>query len=86
MKALVVYESMYGNTHTVAAAIAEGLSGLADVEVVPVEGASTERLEAADLIVVGGPTHAHSMSRPSTRKGAADAAREDDALDPRSRR
>ena len=80
MKALVVYESMYGNTHHVAAAIAEGLAEAADVEVVPIEGATTERLEAAHLLVVGGPTHAHGMSRPSTRKGAADAARKDSAL------
>ena len=30
---------------------------------------------AADLVVVGGPTHGWSMTRPSTRRGAVDAAR-----------
>jgi len=63
MQALVVYESMYGNTHTVAERIGEGLSsGGWEVEVVPVEQAATARLAKADLVVVGGPTHIHGMS------------------------
>jgi hypothetical protein len=37
--------------------------------------ASRELLGHADLVLVGGPTHVHGMSRPATRKGAADAAR-----------
>jgi hypothetical protein len=85
MKAVVVYESMYGNTHHVATAIGEGLISQADVVVVPVEGATPALLEAADLLVVGGPTHVHGMSRASTRKAAVEAAEKDDAeleLDP----
>ena len=31
-------------------------------------------LSQVDLLVVGGPTHVHGMSRPSTREGAIDAA------------
>jgi len=31
-------------------------------------------LRGVDLLVVGGPTHAHGLSRSSTRKAAADAA------------
>ena len=31
-------------------------------------------IDDADLIVVGGPTHVHSVSRPSTRKAAVTAA------------
>ena len=85
MKAVVIYESMYGNTHLIAEAIAEGLRPHGDVTVVPVEAATAEHLEGADLVVVGGPTHAHGMSHASTRKAAADAAAKPDAdltLDP----
>jgi hypothetical protein len=85
MKAVVVYESMYGNTHHVASAIGEGLRSQAEVSVVPVEGADRDLLASADLLVVGGPTHAHGMSHESTRKAAVEAAQKPDAdleLDP----
>lgn len=72
-RALVVYESMYGNTQRVARAIAEGLSGAATVEVIEVGEAPAELPPGVDLLVVGGPTHAFGMSRPRTR---ADAARQ----------
>lgn len=74
MKAVVIYESMYGNTHLVADAIGEGLSETVEVVVIPVGEAEPALLDEADLIVVGGPTHAHGVSRPSTRKAAVDAA------------
>ena len=70
MRALVVYESMYGNTHLVADAIAVGLAPLGAVEVVPVGGATDAVLAGADLLVVGGPTHVHGMSSAMSRKGA----------------
>ena len=79
MRAVVVYESMFGNTHAVADAIGKGLGqGLEsadNVVVVPVVGAGRERLGDADLLVVGGPTHFHGMSRTGTRKGAGSTAR-----------
>jgi len=71
---VVVYESMYGNTHHIATAIGEGLGPEFDVTVVPVEGASHELVATADLLVVGGPTHAHGMSRSVTRTAAVEAA------------
>jgi hypothetical protein len=77
MKALVVYESMYGNTHLVADAIADGLRQSArytDVNVVPVNDATRELVLDAHLVVVGGPTHAHAMSHTSTRRSAVAAA------------
>ena len=74
MKAVVIYESMYGNTHLVADAIGKGLSEAADVVVIPVAEAEPALIDEADLIVVGGPTHAHGVSRPSTRKAAVAAA------------
>src|SRR6478609_4859116 len=73
MKVLVVFESSYGNTHLIANAIAEGIGAAADVEVVPVAKATPELATGAALVVVGGPTHAHGMSREQTRKAAADA-------------
>ena len=36
MRALIVYESMYGNTHEIADKIAEGLRPHGEVHVVPV--------------------------------------------------
>ena len=75
MRAVVVYESMYGNTHAIANCIAEGLRDKAcDVTVVPVGQATDELLAPPDLLVVGGPTHVHTLPRPSTRKAAAEAA------------
>jgi Flavodoxin domain len=85
MRALVVYESIYGNTHAVADGIAVGLRPYGDVRVVPVHEATGELVAWADLVVVGGPTHAHGMTRASTRKGAVDAAATPDtdlAIDP----
>ncbi len=73
MRALIVYESMYGNTHVVANHIAEGLRPQFDVDVVPVEEATPERIAGADLLVVGGPTHVHSMSSEKSRKAAKDS-------------
>ncbi len=71
MKAVVIYESMYGNTHLIANAIAEGLRAHGEAIVVPVDEADPTLVDTADLLVVGGPTHAHGMSRASTRKEAA---------------
>ena len=69
MKALIVYESMFGNTKTVAAAIGSGLSLHMDVRLEPVDASVTVG-DDIDLVVVGGPTHAFSMSRPQTRAEA----------------
>jgi len=62
MRALVVYESMHGNTHVIAANIADGLRSTHEVTLVPVAGAARGLVTGADLVVVGGPTHMHGMS------------------------
>ncbi len=67
MQALVVYESVFGNTHQIADQIANGLRSSMTVAISPVGNLTAEMLAAAELVVVGGPTHTHSMSRPSTR-------------------
>lgn len=75
MKVIVIYESMFGNTHSIAEAIAAGLRDGNEAVVVPVGTATAELLAGADLVVVGGPTHIHGISRANTRNGAAQIAR-----------
>jgi hypothetical protein len=79
MRSVVVYESSYGNTHAVAEAIAKGLGPAGPTTVVSVDEAGPDVVDAADLVVVGGPTHAHGMSRQATRKAAVDAAGKPDS-------
>ncbi|HEX6578186.1 MAG TPA: flavodoxin domain-containing protein [Jiangellaceae bacterium] len=74
MRALVVYESMFGNTQAVAEAIAAGVSPHLSVDIVEVSQASPVVGSEVDLLVVGGPTHAFGMSRPKTRTSAAEQA------------
>ena len=71
---MVIYESMYGNTRAIAEAIGRGLATGYEVTVQPVADVEATELTGVDLLVVGGPTHTWSMSRPSTRQGAATAA------------
>ena len=70
MKALVVYESMWGHTERVAEAIADGLRESMEVELAEVNQAPSEPESDVGLIVAGGPTHAFSMSRANTRADA----------------
>ena len=83
MKTVVVYESMYGNTHEIAEAIGMAAREHGEAVVVPVAWATKAELSDADLIVVGGPTHAHSLSSTMTRRSAvAEAAKKGLTLDP----
>src|SRR4029077_3035364 len=74
MRAVIVYESMYGNTHRIADAIAKGMKPGNEVTVIPVSTVTRELLNGADLVVAGGPTHVHGISRASTRKAAVEQA------------
>lgn len=71
MDSLVIFESMFGNTRAIALAIAEGLSSRMTTQVDEVGVAASYVGAEVDLLVVGGPTHAFSMSRPNTRQSAA---------------
>jgi hypothetical protein len=68
--AVVVYESLFGDAERIARAVAEGLSEHFDVEVVAARDAPLEFGPDVLLLVVGGPNHAFSMPRPSTRTEA----------------
>jgi flavodoxin-like protein len=77
MRAIVAYESMYGNTRQVAEAIASALEDLGEVQVVSVNDPETGVATDADFLVVGGPTHIHGIATEMSRKGVAKAAEED---------
>lgn len=71
MRAAVVYESMFGNSATIATSVAHGLrSAGMQVKVIPVALAGDDVLRNHDLVVIGAPTHALGLSRPSTRADA----------------
>jgi hypothetical protein len=72
MKAIVVYESLFGNTGRVAGVIARCLETVAEVELASVLDADPQGAAGVDLVVVGGPTHMHGMSWSFTRKSTVD--------------
>ena len=72
MQAMVVFESMFGNTEALARAIAAGIASRASVVVLPVDQAPDVVGPEIGLLVVGGPTHAFSLSRRETRTSAVD--------------
>ena len=73
MRALVVYESMYGSTHVIAGNIANGLRSDFEVTLVPVAEASWDLVADADLRVAGAPTHVHGLPTRATWRMAAEA-------------
>ena len=56
MKALVIFESFFGNTEKIARAVAEGLAAHCEVTVLRVADAQPEQFKAFDLVVIGSPT------------------------------
>jgi hypothetical protein len=73
IRALVVYESVFGDARTIAHVIAEGLSaGSCPADAVAAAEAPTEIRPDVGLLVVGGPNHAFGMPRPSTRESAVE--------------
>jgi len=71
MKIVVVYESMFGNTKTIAEGIAEGFGEAGEVKIGTVDVLSPGDVREAALIVAGGPTHAHGMARPGAHQSLA---------------
>ena len=70
MKALVIYDSFFGNTEQIAravgAAIGNALASHAEVQTLRVGDVKAEHLAGLDLLVVGSPTRAFSAS-PATK-------------------
>jgi flavodoxin len=60
MKAMVVYDSAYGNTEKVAQAIGQALGPPQDVEIVRVGSVTPEQLAGLTLLIVGSPTQKFS--------------------------
>ena len=69
-KAVVVFESVFGDAEQIARAIAEGLASRLDVDVVAARDAPHALGSDVRLLVVGGPNHAFGMPKPATREGA----------------
>jgi len=59
MKALVVYEAMWGNTREIVEAVASGLRRYAEVTIVEAAQAPSILPEDVDIVVAGGPTNAY---------------------------
>jgi flavodoxin len=62
MKALVIYDSFFGNTEKVAQAIAAALGGPPDVEVHRVSEVRMEQLSGLSWLIVGSPTRGFKPS------------------------
>ena len=79
MRALVVVESMFGNTKEIGAAATDRLGETTAVDLNEVNDAPLELGVDVRMLVVGGPTHAFGMSRPATRHDATTQAGRDPA-------
>jgi len=66
MKALVVYDSFFGNTEMVAKAIAAALATKLEVTAIKADQVELHQLSDLDLLVVGSPTRAFNPS-PNTK-------------------
>jgi flavorubredoxin len=66
LKALVVYDSVYGNTERLAKALATGLESRGvEVKIVKVDQVKPNELGNVDLLCVGSPTQAWNVSKPT---------------------
>lgn len=75
MTVLIVVESWFGNTRTVAQNIAAGVSDAGGhAQITDVQQAEPELPADAGLVVIGGPTHNRGMSTAATRARAAESA------------
>jgi flavodoxin I len=57
MKALVVYDSVYGNTEKIARTIGEAIAPSGEVKVLRAGEANPSELTSIELLIVGSPTH-----------------------------
>ncbi len=64
MKALIVYDSTWGNTELIAGAVAAGLEPAGEVKVARADAVTATDLEAVDLLVVGAPVQGGRPTNP----------------------
>ena len=57
MKALIVYDSVYGNTEKIAKAIADGITPSGEAKALRAGEANISELTSVDLLIVGSPVH-----------------------------
>ena len=63
MKALIVYDSVYGNTEKIAKAIAGALTPSGEVKVLRAGEVNPSELKSVDLLIVGSPTQGGKPTR-----------------------
>jgi len=63
LKALIIYDSKFGNTEKIARAIGEAITPLGKVKVVQAGDANPSELSSIDFLIVGSPTHAGRATR-----------------------
>ncbi len=74
MRALIVFESMFGSTRAIADAIAGGLRTAMPVDVIDIEESRSALGVVPDevsLLIVGAPSHPLGLSSPKSRAAAA---------------
>ncbi|MCE1253279.1 MAG: nitric oxide synthase [Anaerolineae bacterium] len=64
MKALIIYDSVFGNTEKIANAIGEAMLPGAEVEIKRIGSVVPEQLNGLDLLVVGSPTRGFRPTEP----------------------
>lgn len=61
MDTLIVYDSVFGNTHEIAQAIAQVMEQRGTVRLIKADQLNAPDLEGIDLLIAGFPTHRHGM-------------------------
>lgn len=64
MKALIVYDSFFGNTEKIAGVIGDSLKSEGSVQVVKVDKAKPEHLKGINILIVGSPTRGSKPTMP----------------------
>ena len=62
MNTLVVYDTRFGDTATIAQAVADGLAEYGTARVLALDEAIASQLDGIDLLVLGCPTHNHAAT------------------------
>jgi hypothetical protein len=76
MKAVVVYESLFGNTAAIARAIAEGIGS--DTEALTTDEGTDAVIADAEVIVAGAPVIAFGLASDKTREGIGGGEKDPD--------